>query len=191
MNLFIPILALPTAALAEALETLEKEEGFGFNTNIFETNIVNLAAVLGIVVFFVGKNLTALLETRQQTILNNLREADLRASEAQEKLNKARLEASIAEKKAKEIRSEANAKAQVEKNLLLNSYQMDLARLEQYKQETLGFFKEKALREVYVSLVSLALNRVKEKFSKPLDDQFHMTVNNSFIARFAAYNRVV
>ena len=29
--------------------------GFGFNTNIFETNIINLAAVVGIVVSFVGK----------------------------------------------------------------------------------------------------------------------------------------
>ena len=43
--------------------------GFGFNTNIFETNIINLAAVVGIVVSFVGSNLTALLEDRKATIL--------------------------------------------------------------------------------------------------------------------------
>jgi hypothetical protein len=35
-------------------------EGFGINTNIFETNIINLSAVVAVVVSFVGKNLTAL-----------------------------------------------------------------------------------------------------------------------------------
>jgi F-type H+-transporting ATPase subunit b len=179
MNLLITIMSLPA-----------EEEGFGFNTNIFETNVINLAAVLGIVIFFVGKNLTALLETRQQTILNNLREADLRATEAQEKLNKARLQLQTAEKKAAEIRSEGSAKAQLEKTNCMNQYQADLVRLEQYKQETLGFYQQKAFRQVYVSLVSCALNNVKEKFKKPLDDQFHITVNNYFIARFAEYNRI-
>lgn len=33
--------------------------GFGINTNIFETNIINLAVVVGVVVSFVGNNLTA------------------------------------------------------------------------------------------------------------------------------------
>ena len=46
--------------------------GFGFNTNVFETNIINLAAVVGIVVSFVGKNLSSLLEDRKNTIVKNL-----------------------------------------------------------------------------------------------------------------------
>ena len=77
------------------LFTLAHGGGFGINTNIFETNIINLAAVVGIVVSFVGNNLTALLEDRKKTILNNLQEANQRAIEAQEKLNqaKAQLEA--------------------------------------------------------------------------------------------------
>ena len=35
--------------------------GFGINTNIFETNILNLAVVIAIVISFVGNNLTAIL----------------------------------------------------------------------------------------------------------------------------------
>ena len=82
--------------------------GFGINTNIFETNIINLAAVIGIVVSFVGNNLTALLEDRRKTILNNLQEANQRAIDAQEKLNAARAQLELAKKKAKEIREECN-----------------------------------------------------------------------------------
>ena len=74
--------------------------GFGINTDIFETNIINLAAVIGIVVSFVGSNLTAILDDRKKTILNNLQEATQRALEAEEKLNQARLQLESAKKKS-------------------------------------------------------------------------------------------
>jgi len=75
-------------------------EGLGFNTNILETNIINLSVVIGVVVSFGGDALRSLLENRKQTILNNLREADQRANEAQEKLSQARTQLEFAEKKS-------------------------------------------------------------------------------------------
>ena len=45
--------------------------GFGFNTNILDTNIINLSVVIFIVVSFVGDALKALLENRKNAILNN------------------------------------------------------------------------------------------------------------------------
>ena len=65
-------------------------EHFGFNTNLLETNVLNLAVVLAVVVTYVGDAIRGLLANRKQNILNNFREADQRASEAQERLNKAR-----------------------------------------------------------------------------------------------------
>jgi F-type H+-transporting ATPase subunit b len=170
------------------LMSLSTANGFGFNDNILETNVINLAVVVGVVVFFVGKNLTAILENRQQTILNNLREADQRAAEAQEKFNQAKLQLEIAEQKAEQIREEGLLKATIEKNNCLNQYEQDLARLEEYKQETLNFYQQKVFNQLYVSLVAKALQKVKQKFEKRLDDQFHITVNNFFIARFTEYN---
>ncbi len=163
-------------------------EGFGFNDNILETNIINLAAVVGIVVFFVGKNFSILLENRQQTILNNLREADQRASEALEKYNQAKKQLELAEKKANEIRQEGTLKASQEKENCFNQYKLDLVRLEEYKQETLQFYQQKAFQQIYVSIVSRALGEVKQKFSKPLSEQFHATINNFVIARLTEYN---
>nr|ANB40200.1 ATP synthase CF0 B subunit [Koshicola spirodelophila] len=162
-------------------------KGFGFNDDILETNIINLAVVVSVVVYFVGKNLTSLLENRQQIILNNLREADQRALEATEKLNKAKEQLAFAEKKAAEIKQEGILKASREKTNCMNQYQSDLAQLQEYKQETLQFYQQKAFQQVYISLVSRALNQIKEKFKKPLDDQFHITINNFFIARFTEY----
>ena len=51
-------------------------QGFGFNTNLFETNVLNLAVVVGIVVTVVGDAVQSLLDQRRQNILSTLAEAD-------------------------------------------------------------------------------------------------------------------
>ena len=85
------------------LNHLPLAEGYGINTNIFETNVINLAAVVAVVVSFVGKNLSALLDERKKTIFSNLEEANLRAKEAQEKLAFAKSQLELAQKKAKVV----------------------------------------------------------------------------------------
>lgn len=76
--------------------TMPLGEGFGFNGNILETNIINLSVVIGIVVSFGGDALRSLLENRKQIILNNLQQADQRAKEAQEKLQQAKTQLELA-----------------------------------------------------------------------------------------------
>jgi len=73
---------------------------FGFNTNILETNVLNLAVVLAIVFTYVGDALRGLLANRKQTILANFREADQRATEAQDRVRQAQLELEQAQAKA-------------------------------------------------------------------------------------------
>ena len=92
MNYFNPLLSLP-------LLFLKLGEGFGFNGNILETNIINLAVVIGIVVSLGGDALRSLLENRKQTILENLKEADQRAQEAAQQLAQAKSQLESAEKK--------------------------------------------------------------------------------------------
>jgi F-type H+-transporting ATPase subunit b len=102
-------------------------EGFGINTNIFETNIINLSAVVAVVVSFVGKNLTALLEDRKKTILNNLQEANQRAKEAQEKLATAKTQLELAKKKADTIRQEGQKLAELSVNNCIEQHQQKLS----------------------------------------------------------------
>jgi F0F1-type ATP synthase membrane subunit b/b' len=58
-------------------------QGFGIKTDLFETNILNLRVVLGIVVTFVGDALRTLLDQRKQIILLTLQEVDQKAKEVQ------------------------------------------------------------------------------------------------------------
>jgi F-type H+-transporting ATPase subunit b len=163
-------------------------EGFGINTNIFETNIINLAAVVTVVVSFVGKNLTALLEDRKKTILNNLQEANQRAKEAQEKLATAKNQLELAKKKASTIREEGKKLAELSVTSCMEQHQERLQLLEEFKKETLQFYQQKAFKQAYIYVISRIMSRVKERLNNGLDATYHVVVNNFYVSRFTSYN---
>jgi len=162
--------------------------GFGINTNILETNIINLAAVIGIVISFVGNNLTALLEDRKKVILKNLQEANQRALEAQEKMNQARAQLEIAKKKAQEIREEGVLRATQEINNVTREHQEKLLQLNNQKQETVQFYQQKALKQAYIYVVSRILTRVRERLNSGLDSTYHVVVNNYYVSQFTEFS---
>nr|YP_010556107.1 CF0 subunit I of ATP synthase [Monoraphidium dybowskii]UYR96209.1 CF0 subunit I of ATP synthase [Monoraphidium dybowskii]WDE21140.1 subunit I of ATP synthase [Chlorolobion braunii] len=170
------------------LPSLPLGHGFGINTNIFETNIINLAAVVAVVVSFVGNNLNSLLEDRKKTILNNLQEASQRASEAAEKLSQAKNQLELAKKKAKEIREEGLLRVTQEVNNCISQHEERLSKLEEFKQETIQFYQQKAFKQAYVYVISRIMSRVKERLNKGLDATYHVVVNNFYVSRFTEYN---
>ena len=158
--------------------------GFGFNTNILETNVINLAVVIGVVVTFVGDAARELLKNRKETILNNLREADNRALEAQEKLNQAKSQLAVAQKKAVEIREQGVIAAEQEKKLCIKQAEEDAARLKQVKQDTIRLQQQKAIQQISQQIVTLALEQVLTKFKTKGTPPFHISVNNFKSALF-------
>lgn len=162
-------------------------ESFGFNFNIFETNLINLSVVIGVVVSFVGNALRSLLENRKQTIVNNLEEADNKAKEAQEKLTKAKTRLEAAKSKALEIKNQGAITAEQEKKQCISQTEQDALRLEQVKQETIQFQQQKAISQVSQQVIAIALTKVREKLSNQLNPDFHSSVNNKNLALFTKY----
>jgi len=160
---------------------------FGFNTNILETNVLNLAVVLAIVITYVGDALRGLLANRKQTILNNFREADQRASEAQERLNQARIQLDQAKTKAQQIGEQALITVEQEKKQFVRQTQEDIKRLGILQQETLKFEQQKAQNQLAQKLVRLALHQVREKLHQRLNNSLHSAVNNFQIVLFTNY----
>ena len=161
--------------------------GFGINTDIFETNIINLAAVIGIVISVVGSNFTALLEDRKKTIVNNLEEANQRAIEAEQKLAEARQLLESAKTKAEEIRAEGVLRATQEINTVVSQHEVRLSKLDEFKEETVGFYQEKAFKDAYLYVISRIMNRVREKLNEGLTSTYHVVVNNFYVSRLTKY----
>ena len=160
---------------------------FGFNTNILETNVLNLAVVLAVVITYVGDAIRGLLANRKQTIVNNFREADQRASEAQQRVAEARAQFQQAQAKAQTIREQAAVTAEQERNQFRRQTQDDIQRLATVQKETLLFEQQKAQNELAQKLVRLALHQVREKLAQRLNSSVHSAINNFQIVLFTNY----
>ena len=86
--------------------------GFGINSNILDTNIINLIVVLGIVFYFGRDFLISLLDSRQKTILANLQDADVKYNTLVETLNKAEEQLKAAQAQAETIRTQSRVTIQ-------------------------------------------------------------------------------
>lgn len=161
---------------------------FGINTNIFETNLINLTAVVGIVITFAGNNLNSLLENRKNTIVSNLEEANRRAIEAQQKLQNAKNQLELSRQNAENIRQEGINRVTNEIQIVVNQHKIRLTSLEQLRNETIQFYQQKAFKEAYFYVVARIINRVQERLANGLDSSNHVIVNNFYVSKLTAYN---
>ena len=142
-------------------------EGLGFNGNILETNILNLAVVVGIVVSFGGDALKGLLANRRQTVLSTLEQANQRAKEAKQRLAEAVTQLELAEKRnQKKFAQQGSSAAEKEKRGLLAQTEEDIKRLEESKEDTISLQQQKAVAQVSQQVVKLALTRVRDQINK-------------------------
>lgn len=145
------------------------EGTFGLNFDIIETNILNLAVVIGVVIYLGGDVLTSLLNDRKQKILGTLKSADERFLEAQQKLEEAKQKVQIAQKKAVEIREQGNKTAIQAAKTLFERTEDEIRRLEEGKQATLRFEEEKAMNQVRQQVVTLSLEKAFQQLRTKMD----------------------
>ena len=86
-------------------------EGFGLNTDIFDTNIINLIIVIAVLVWFLKGFLAGILEPRRESILADLKDAEERLLIASKALEEGRLELSQAQATALKIISDGKQRA--------------------------------------------------------------------------------
>lgn len=68
---------------------IAESEGIGFNFDIFETGLINIVLLIGIVIYAGKDFLTETLEERKTTIVNSITDGENRLTEAQRRLDEA------------------------------------------------------------------------------------------------------
>lgn len=153
-------------------------EGFGFNGNILETNIINLSVVIGVVVSLGGDALRSLLQTRKETILKNFEEAKVRSEEAREKLALASQEVENAKIKAQEITKQTSSILEKERTMYSQQFESEAKRLNSLKAETLTFQEQRAKFQISNQIIVLAVEKVEQTIKSRLTPRLHDSVNN-------------
>ena len=127
---------------------VSERTGFGINTNILETNVLNLAVVVAILVYFGKDILSESLATRRKGILKNMQDSVEKKTQAMNNLTSAELKFDNAKLKSNEIRSQGIILAKQNSEKILQNMQENIKRLEDTKNFTIRFEEEKAIIEV-------------------------------------------
>jgi F-type H+-transporting ATPase subunit b len=92
---------------------LAEEEGIGLNSDILETGVINILALVGILIYAGKDFLGSLLDERKTTIVKGVQDAEDRLKEAQKRLNEAEKQLSQANLVISDIRNETIATKKV------------------------------------------------------------------------------
>ena len=92
---------------------LAEHEGIGLNTDILETGLINILALLAILVYTGKDFLGSILEERKTTIVKGVQDAEDRLNEAQKRLTEAQKQLNQANLVINEIKNETIATKKV------------------------------------------------------------------------------
>nr|YP_010538507.1 ATP synthase CF0 subunit I [Dischidia ruscifolia]UYC32519.1 ATP synthase CF0 subunit I [Dischidia ruscifolia] len=147
---------------------------FGFNTDIFSTNLINLSVVLGVLIFFGKGVLSDLLDNRKRRILNTIRNSEELRGGAIEQLEKARARLRKVEMEADRYRVNGYSEIEREKLNLINSTSKTLEQLENYKNETIQFEQQRAINQVRQRVFQQALRGALGTLNSCLNNELHL-----------------
>ena len=138
---------------------LAEDEGISLNTDILETGLLNILALVGILIFTGKDFLGSLLEERKTTIVKGVQDAEDRLNEAQNRLVEAKKQLEQANIVIGEIKNETTAT----KKLLLESDAYEAKKdLEIRFDRALATFRSKERQiflEIKQQIISLVLKR--------------------------------
>nr|YP_009555771.1 ATP synthase CF0 subunit I [Selaginella lepidophylla]AZU95888.1 ATP synthase CF0 subunit I [Selaginella lepidophylla] len=148
--------------------------GFALNTNLLETNLINLGVVLALLAYLGRGVLSNSLGNRERTILSTIRDAEARYKEATDRLDQARTRLRRAKIRADEIRVNGISRMQGEKQDLVRPADGDSKRLEYPKNATICSEEQKATEQVRRQVSRLALDRALKALNTRLNDELQL-----------------
>nr|AWI72348.1 ATP synthase CF0 B subunit [Tassadia propinqua] len=163
---------------------------FGFNTDIFSTNLINLSVVLGVLIFFGKGVLSDLLDNRKRRILNTIQNSEELRGGAIEQLEKARARLRKVEMEADQFRVNGYSEIEREKLNLINSTSKTLEQLENYKNETIQFEQQRAINQVRQRVFQQALRGALGTLNSCLNNELHLRTISANIGMLGSMKEI-
>lgn len=153
----------------EAAQAVESS-GFGLNFNILETNLINLAIVIGVLFYFGRQVLGNTLSDRRSKIEEEIRDAESRQKEAAAALADAQQKLAQAQAEAERIRAAAEESAKAAREAILTQATKDIERLKETAAKDLEADRDRAIAELRERVAAMAIQRVESQLRDHLDD---------------------
>ena len=149
---------------------LAEHEGIGLNTDILETGLINILALVGILVYTGRDFLGSALEERKTTIVKSVQDAEDRLNEANRRLSEAQKQLSQANVVITEIKNETIATKKVLLDSDADQSKKDLATrfsraLAAFRSKERQVFLE-VKQQIIVLVLKRTVTRAQETFTR-------------------------
>lgn len=154
--------------------------GFGLNGDILEANLINLAIVIAVLVYFGKKFLGSTLTSRRDRIEEAIKDAEERQRKAAAALAEQQQNLAQAQLAAEKILAEAQTNAEKAKAEILAQGQADVERLRAAAAQDVSAQQERVLRELRQRVIELALDKARQQLPERLTEELqHQLVDRS------------
>lgn len=153
------------------------------NTDILETNLINITILIVVLVQFVGGALTTSLADRKQKILDNVNDAEKRLTDAKNRLSEANTQ--LAQTKVaidKIVQELQQTKINIIKTGANRIYQEMLSQMKS-SEASISLQEQKLLTQIKQQIITLAIKRVVTKLKQDLTISQHVLIINKCIKR--------
>ena len=170
--------------LTQAWGLLASEtKGFGINFDILETNLINLAIVIGVLVYFGKGFLGSKLQERREAIETAIKDAEARQKKAASSLAEQQQKLQMAKKEAERIKAEATTNAETAREAVLAQSAKDIERLKASAAQDLTSQQEKVMQELRQRVAAMAMDKVRQRLPERLNDGVQSQLVDQSIAQ--------
>lgn len=159
-----------------------ESSGIGFNSDILETNVINLVIVVAFLVYagrgFIGKILSARLESIQSAIAD----AEKRQKDASEKLTVQQGKLAQAKTESENLRKQAEIDAKHASDLILATVDADIARLRESADQEIATEQDRVIVQLRQQVAEKALASVQSYFDRGLSESTQIELIDRSIA---------
>nr|QUE28804.1 AtpF [Porphyropsis coccinea] len=157
------------------------QKGFGINTNIFETNVINIGILLGIVIYVGKPFLTSTLQTRQDKVLASIQEAEEKLQQAGTRLAESEKQLTQTQLVIDNIKKEAEITATKVRDSILEQGESDIERLTATGKASILNAEAQIRKQIQQQIATLALKRVLLQLKGDMNPEIQSKIIDSNI----------
>ena len=159
--------------------------GVSLNTDIFETNLINITLLVGGLFYLLSGALSESLSERQQKILGAIQESEDRLQEATTRLTESETQLAQAQIVIESIQKDAEVTAQQVKSSILNDGKAEIERLTSSAKAQIVTIEARVRKQISDYVATLALQRITMQLEGKLTSSLQQQIIDRNISKLA------
>lgn len=158
------------------------EGGFGINTDILDTNLINIIILVAGLFILIKDSLGESLSVRQQKIIGSIQEAEDRLDQAKTRLSEAEKQLSKVGATTDSISADAQNTANQLKSAIINQGKEEIQRLTDNAKVTMAIAEAQIKQQLLQQITTLTIKRVSIQLREVLNSDVQSEIIDKGIA---------